>query len=104
MSGDVERVFGDLQQVLTDLEKLLASSTGEARSHAEQAVSNWRTALKDAQQRLEKLQENTRQRIGETARSASHALRDNPWKSLAIIAGTGFLLGLAIGNHDQSRR
>lgn len=104
MSGDVEKVFGELQQVLTDLEKLLASSTGDARNHTAQAVTNWRGALKGAQERLATLQESTRQRIAEAARTASHTLRDNPWKSMAIIAASGFLLGLAIRGHDQPPR
>ena len=104
MATDMERVFSDLQQLIGELEKLLAASTGDARDHAEQAVANWRHALKGAQDRLEKLQEDTRQRVAEAVRTASQTLRDNPWKSVSIVAATGFLLGLALGHHDHAQR
>jgi ElaB/YqjD/DUF883 family membrane-anchored ribosome-binding protein len=99
----METIFRDLQQVVDDLEKLLAASTGEARGHAEQAVKDWRSALKSAQGRVEKLQEHTRRRVADSARTASQALRDNPWKSMGIVAAAGFLLGFALRGHDQSK-
>ncbi len=103
MSSNVEKICGDLQQLVGDLEKLLSAATGDSKSHAEQAVANWREALKGAQERLQKVQDNTRERIAHSVRTANHALRDNPWKSMAIVAATGFLLGLALRGHDGNR-
>jgi len=99
----METMLRDLQQVVDDLEKLLAASRGEARAHAEQAVKDWRSALKSAEGRVEKLQEQTRRRVADAARSASEALRDNAWKSMGIVAAAGFLLGLALHGHDQPK-
>ncbi|HEV2286973.1 MAG TPA: hypothetical protein VGR80_13080 [Steroidobacteraceae bacterium] len=104
MKTTIETLFDDVQKVVAELEKLLATSSGDTRAHAEAAVSDWRDALKDAQGRLEKLQESTRKRVADAARTASHALRDNPGKSLAIVAATGFLLGLALRGHGEPRR
>jgi ElaB/YqjD/DUF883 family membrane-anchored ribosome-binding protein len=104
MVANVETIFKDLQQLIVELEKLLQASKGEATTHAEEAVTNWRNALQGAQQRLEKMQESTRQRVADAVRTASHALRDNPGKSVAIIAAAGILLGLALGGHDRSQR
>ena len=104
MSTTLETLFADLQKVVAELENLLATSTGDTRVHAEQAVSDWRDALQDARGRLEKLQEGTRKRVADAARTASHALRDNPGKSLAIVAAAGFLLGLALRGHGEPRR
>ena len=101
MSTSVDTVLGDLRQVLEDLEKLLAASSGEARTHAEEAVASWRDALKGAHGPLEKLHETTRRQIADAARTASRALRDNPWKSMAIVATAGVLLGLALGNQQR---
>jgi len=104
MRTNMETVLSDLQNLIDDLEKLLVASTGEAKEHAEQAVSNWRHALKGSQERLEKLQEDTRERVAEAVRTASQTLRDNPWKSVSIVAATGFLLGLALSRHDHTQR
>jgi ElaB/YqjD/DUF883 family membrane-anchored ribosome-binding protein len=100
MVTNVETVVGDLQQVLGELEKLLAASTGEAKAHAEEAVTSWRQALSGASDRLGKLQEATRRQVADAARTASRTLRDNPWKSMAIVATAGVLLGLALGNQQ----
>ena len=100
MATSVETVFGELQQVLGELEKLLAASSGGAKTHAEEAVTSWRHALKGAQGRLETLQEATRRQVADAARTASRALRDNPWKSMAIVAAAGVLLGLALGSQQ----
>jgi len=99
MISNKDTLHGDLQQVIGELEKLLTAATGDGKSHAEEALANWRHALKDAQGRLDVLQESTRQRIAAAARTATHTLRDNPWKSMAIVGATGFLLGLALRDH-----
>lgn len=101
MRNNREVVFEDLQQLIEDLEKLLAASSGDARTHAEQAVTNWRKALQAAQDRLESLQDQTRKRVADAVRTAQRTLQDNPWKSLAIVAATGFLLGLALHSRER---
>jgi len=103
MSSNIEDLFADLEKVVVELEKFLASSSGEARAQAEQAAADWRNALKDARGRLEKLQASTHKRLREAAHSAAHALRDNPGKSMAIVAAAGFLLGLAIRRQEPPR-
>lgn len=103
MVTNVETVFGELQQVLGELEKLLASSSGEAKAHAQEALGNWRHALNDARDHLEKLQETTRRQVADAARTASRALRDNPWKSMAVVATAGVLLGLALRNQQPKK-
>jgi ElaB/YqjD/DUF883 family membrane-anchored ribosome-binding protein len=103
MTANMETVFSDLQQVIAEVQKVLAASAGDVTTPAEEAVTSWRNTLKSAQDQLETLRRNTRQRIAGVARTATHALHSHPWRSLAVAAAAGLVLGLALGSHDKSR-
>ena len=92
-SFSIDQLLEHLKALVRDSEALLAASAGyvndgiqETRARAEETVA----AAKD---RLSGLQQD----IAGTAREALDAgegyLRDNPWQSLAIAAGVGFVLG-----------
>ena len=100
---NIKTVLSDLQQVIAEVGKTLAASAGDVTAQTEEAVTSWRNTLKSAQDRLETLQRNTRHRIAGVAHSATHALHTNPWRSVALPAAAGFVLGLPRGSHDKSR-
>jgi ElaB/YqjD/DUF883 family membrane-anchored ribosome-binding protein len=104
MATDMETVFTDLQQVIAEVQKTLAASAGDVTTQADEAVTSRQDALKRAQDQLETLRRNTRQRIADVARSATHTLYSNPWRSVTIAAAVGFVLGLAVGGHDETHR
>jgi ElaB/YqjD/DUF883 family membrane-anchored ribosome-binding protein len=103
MTDNMETVFSDLQQVIAEVEKGLAASAGDVTAQSQEAVTGWRNTLKGAQDQLETLQRNTRHRIAGVAHSATHALHTNPWRSVALAAAAGFVLGLVVGSHNGSR-
>jgi ElaB/YqjD/DUF883 family membrane-anchored ribosome-binding protein len=103
MTDNIKTVFSDLQQVIAEVEKALAASAGDATAQSEEAVTSWRNTLKSAQDQLEALQRNTRHKFAGMAHSATHALHTNPWRSVALGAAAGFVLGLVLGSHNGSR-
>jgi len=103
MVANMETVFSDLQQVVAEVEKVLATPAGDVATDAKEAVTGWRSRLKSAQNRLETWERNTHQGVADAARTATHALYTHPWRSVAIAATAGFVLGLALGSRAGSR-
>lgn len=103
MLGDIEAIVSDLQSLMTELERLLTRSTGDVASHAEEALATWRSTLQKAQDRLNQLLGQTHRKIENVGNSAEQAVHGNPWRSVAIAAAAGFLFGLALSTHRESR-
>jgi ElaB/YqjD/DUF883 family membrane-anchored ribosome-binding protein len=92
-----DQLIADMKVVVTDAEELLratASQAGEKvsalRGKIEDNLAKARATLADAQAA-----------VVEKAKEAGHAtdeyVHDNPWKSVGIAAGIGFVVGLLIG-------
>lgn len=92
-----DRLIADMKVVVADAEELLratASQAGEKvtalRGKIEDNLVKARASLSDAQAAM----------VGK-AKEVGHAtdeyVQDNPWKSVGIAAGVGFVIGLLIG-------
>jgi ElaB/YqjD/DUF883 family membrane-anchored ribosome-binding protein len=92
-----DQLIADMKVVVSDAEELLratASQAGEKvtalRGKIEDSLAKARATLADAQAA-----------VVEKAKEAGHAtdeyVHDNPWKSVGIAAGIGFVIGLLIG-------
>jgi ElaB/YqjD/DUF883 family membrane-anchored ribosome-binding protein len=92
-----DQLIADMKVVVSDAEELLratASQAGEKvtalRGKIEDNLAKARATLADAQAA-----------VVEKAKEAGHAtdeyVHDNPWKSVGIAAGIGFVVGLLIG-------
>lgn len=91
-----QKIVEDLRVLLRDSEEMLrlaASVPGEGvdalRDRLGTHVETLQSALGDAQR-------NVQRRYREAAVGTEHYVRHNPWRSLALAAGTGFLLGVLI--------
>jgi ElaB/YqjD/DUF883 family membrane-anchored ribosome-binding protein len=92
-----DRLIADMKVVVADAEELLratASQAGEKvtalRGKIEDNLVKARASLSDAQGA-----------VIDKAKEVGHAtdeyVQDNPWKSVGIAAGVGFVIGLLIG-------
>jgi ElaB/YqjD/DUF883 family membrane-anchored ribosome-binding protein len=91
-----DKLIEDLKVVANDVEELLratANQTGDkvaaARARAEESLRGAKARLKDAG---EDLADQTRKAVG----AADDYVRDNPWQSIAVAAGVGFLVGILV--------
>lgn len=91
-----DKLIEDLKVVAADVEELLratASQTGEkvaaARARAEESLRATKARLQEAGEEVA-----ARTRIA--AGAADDYVRDNPWQSIGIAAGVGFLLGILV--------
>jgi ElaB/YqjD/DUF883 family membrane-anchored ribosome-binding protein len=92
-----DQLIADMKVVVADAEELLRATASQAgdkvialRGKIEDNLAKARATLADAQAALV-----------EKAKEAGHAtdeyVHDNPWKSVGIAAGIGFVVGLLIG-------
>ena len=92
-----EKLMQDLKAVVDDTEELLKATAGDASERAAKARVRAQESLRHAQARLSEME----QRLAERARAAAHAtnqyVHENPWPSIAVAAGAGFIVGLLIG-------
>ncbi|WP_035055881.1 DUF883 family protein [Andreprevotia chitinilytica] len=89
-------LIDDLRTVLNDTESLLQSATGEqgdkARALRERITAN----LKDAKAKLIETERLVANKAKAAAKATDEYVHENPWQSIGIAAGVGFLLGLLV--------
>ncbi|MCU1728644.1 DUF883 family protein [Pseudomonas sp. 7P_10.2_Bac1] len=89
-----EILKADFQALVNDTERLLEHSAFLAGDQADEVRDQIKLSLKKARASLEDAKESLQER-GEAAVSAAEDyVQTNPWQSVGIAAGVGFLIGL----------
>jgi ElaB/YqjD/DUF883 family membrane-anchored ribosome-binding protein len=92
-----DKLMQDLKAVVSDTEELLKATASDASERATKARARAQESLRHAQARLSEME----QHLAERARAAAHAtnqyVHENPWPSIGVAAGAGFIVGLLIG-------
>ena len=87
-------LMADFQTLVRDTEKLLEHSATLAGDQADELRNQIHDSLLRARESLQQTQESVRER-GQAALSATEDyVQTNPWQSVGIAAGVGFLIGL----------
>ncbi len=92
-----EKLMADLRLVITDAEELLKASAGQAGEGMAEMRNRIQARLSLAKERLHDLQTAAVERAKAAGRATDAYVHENPWQSIGIAAGVGFLLGLVIG-------
>lgn len=92
-----EKLVADLKVVVADTEELLRATAGQAgekvaaiRDRLQDHLASAKTSLADAQAAVV-------DRAKQVGRYTDDYVHDNPWRSVGIAAGVGFIVGLLIG-------
>jgi ElaB/YqjD/DUF883 family membrane-anchored ribosome-binding protein len=89
-----EILMADFQALVRDTEKLLEHTASLAGEQADELREQMHDRLLRARETLQLTQDSMRER-GEAALSATEDyVQSNPWQSIGIAAGVGFLIGL----------
>jgi len=92
-----EKLMADLRVVVTDAEELLrltADDLGESTVGLRERLTE---RLQHARASLLDLQASSTDKAKTAGRAADDYVHDHPWKSVAIGAGIGLVVGLLIG-------
>lgn len=92
-----EKLVADFKVVVADAEELLRATAGQAGDK----MADLRTKLQDhlyaAKQKLAEAETAMVEKTKAVARATDDYVHDNPWRSIGIAAGIGFIVGLLIG-------
>ncbi|HEX8595047.1 MAG TPA: YqjD family protein [Pseudomonas sp.] len=87
-------LMSDFQTLVADTEKLLAHTASLAGEQADELREQIRESLLRARETLKLTEETLRARGKEAVIVTEDYVQNNPWQSVGIAAGVGFLLGL----------
>ncbi|MNO73431.1 hypothetical protein D3C76_643960 [compost metagenome] len=89
-----EILMADFQTLVRDTEKLLEHTATLAGDQADELRGQIHDSLERARETLQLTQDSVRER-GQAALTATEDyVQSNPWQSIGIAAGVGFLIGL----------
>ena len=94
---DTDRLMGDLQAVVRDTENLLKATAGDASERVAKARAHAEESLRQARVRLHEMQQHLAARAREAAQKTNEYVHENPWPSMGVAAGIGFMIGLLVG-------
>lgn len=94
--SDQEELMSDLQDVLADTEAMLkdvAHEGGEMASAMRERIAN---NLRTVKAKLIETEQLVADKAKVAAKATDQYVHDNPWQSIGIAAGVGFLVGLLV--------
>jgi ElaB/YqjD/DUF883 family membrane-anchored ribosome-binding protein len=92
-----EKLAADLRAVVDDTEELLKATAGQAGEKIAAARTRAEKTLREARAGLEALGEAGVEKAKAAAKATDAYVHENPWQSIGIAAGVGFLLGWVLG-------
>lgn len=92
-----EKLITDFKVVVADAEELLRATASQAGDKAAELRARIQSRLADAKIKLADAEAAVVERAKLVGRAADDYVHDNPWRSVGVAAGIGFIVGLLIG-------
>jgi ElaB/YqjD/DUF883 family membrane-anchored ribosome-binding protein len=89
-----EILMADFQILVADTEKLLSHTASLAGEQADELRGQIQESLVRARETLKVTEESLRERSKAAVVATEDYVQTNPWQSVGIAAGVGFLIGL----------
>ena len=92
-----DKLLSDVKLVLADAEELLKLTASDASGKLTDVRSRLGERVASAKGRILDLEEAAVAKAKEVAKATDTYVHENPWQSIGVAAGVGFLVGLLIG-------
>ena len=92
-----EKLIADFKVVVADAEELLRATAGQAGEKVGEMRGRIQEHLATAKDSLAEAQAAVVDKAKQVGRVADDYVHDNPWRSVGVAAGFGFIVGLLIG-------
>jgi ElaB/YqjD/DUF883 family membrane-anchored ribosome-binding protein len=91
------KLIADLKLVLADADELLRVTAGQAGDKVGELRGKIEGHLAHARTTLAEAQAAAVDKAKQVGRATDDYVHDNPWRSVGVAAGIGFIVGLLIG-------
>jgi ElaB/YqjD/DUF883 family membrane-anchored ribosome-binding protein len=92
-----DKLIADVKLVIADAEELLRATAGQAGEKVSEIRAKTQDRIAGAKIRLAEIETRVVDRAKLAGRAADDYVNDNPWRSVGVAAGIGFIVGLLIG-------
>ncbi len=92
-----EKLIADFKVVVADAEEMLRATAGQAGDKVAEMRSRLQDHLSSAKASLADAQAVVVDKAKAVGRATDDYVHDNPWRSVGVAAGIGFIVGLLIG-------
>jgi ElaB/YqjD/DUF883 family membrane-anchored ribosome-binding protein len=92
-----DKLIADCKIVVADAEELLKATAGQAGDKVAELREKVQIHLVNAKHSLAEAQEVVVLKAKAVGRATDDYVHDNPWRSVGVAAGVGFVIGLLIG-------
>lgn len=96
MNGQKDKLVADIGTVVTDAENLLKRAKNAGAEGYAAVRADLEGKLSDTVVRLQEVQEELKFRARYAARTADVYVHENPWRSMAIVAAAGIVVGFLL--------
>lgn len=92
-----DKLIADVKVVIADSEELLRATAGQAGEKISDLRARVQDNLNTAKIKLAEAEALVVDKAKAVGRAADDYVHDNPWRSVGVAAGIGFIAGLLIG-------
>ena len=92
-----DKLISDVKVVIADAEELLRATANQAGDKAGELRARLQDHLATARIKLAEAEAAVVDKAKAVGRATDDYVHDNPWRSIGIAAGCGFIVGLLIG-------
>ena len=92
-----DKLISDVKLVIADTEELLRGTAGQAGEKVAEIRARTQDRLASAKIKLAEAEAAVVDKAKQVGRAADDYVHDNPWRSVGVAAGFGFIVGLLIG-------
>lgn len=99
-----EKLVADFEALIADTEELLGATAAQGGEKVTAMRLRMAERLADAKERLSGVQQAVVEKTRATAKATDDYVRTNPWQSVAIAGGVGFVLGFLVTRLGSSTK
>ena len=95
-----EKLVSDFKAVVADAEAILSATAGQTGEKVAELRAKLMNRLASAKDKLIAAEEVVVDKAKEAARATDDYVHDNPWQSVIIAGGIGFIIGYLASRRD----
>jgi ElaB/YqjD/DUF883 family membrane-anchored ribosome-binding protein len=93
-----EKLITDIKAVVSDAESILSATAGQTGEKVAELRASLTAKIADAKVKLVAAEQAVVEKAKQAAKATDEYVHENPWQSVIIAGGVGFLIGYLISS------